>query len=114
VIRGLHAMFYTPEAAAVREFLRTTLEFPHADAGDGWLIFRVPEAEIGCHPSERVFHEISFYCDDLDATRAELEARGVEFTTGIQDEEWGRLTRFRMPGGIDVQLYEPKYQGPNG
>ncbi len=102
-------MFYTPEAEALRAFIKDKLQFPYQDTGDGWLVFDAPAAEIGCHPSERRFHEFSFYCDDVRGTKAALEARGVEFTSDIREEEWGLVTRFRLPDGSEVELYEPKY-----
>jgi hypothetical protein len=110
MIKGLHGLFYTPQPEELRAFIRDTLRFPHTDTGDGWLIFDLPEADLGCHPAERSSHAISFYCDDIYKTVEELKARGVEFTTGISDLDWGLLTRFRMPGNIEVELYEPKYQ----
>jgi hypothetical protein len=69
MIRGLHALFYSPQAEALREFFRDKLQFPYVDTGDGWLIFDAPAANIGSHPSEKRFHEISFYCDDLESIR---------------------------------------------
>ena len=74
MIRGVHTMFYTSEAEALRAFLRDALGFTATDVGDGWLIFDIPEAEMGCHPTETDEGEvpsgtphISFYCDDLEA-----------------------------------------------
>ena len=110
MIKGLHGLFYTPQPEELRAFIRDTLRFTHTDTGDGWLIFDLPEADLGCHPAERPSHAISFYCDDIYKTVEELKARGVEFTTGISDQDWGLLTKFRMPGNIEVELYEPKYQ----
>ena len=110
MIRGIHAMFYTPAAEELRAFIRDKLQFPYTDTGDGWLIFEAPAGEIGCHPADRTFHGLSFYCDDLPKTMADLKARGVEFTSGIKEEEWGRVTRFRVPGGEEVDLYQPKYE----
>lgn len=109
MIRGVHAMFYTPAAEELRAFIRDKLQFPYTDTGGGWLIFDAPAGEIGCHPAERTFHGISFYCDDLKATMAELQRRGVEFTD-VVEQEWGTLTHFRIPGGEEVELYEPKHQ----
>lgn len=109
MIRGVHAMFYTPAAEQLRAFIRDKLGFPHTDTGGGWLIFDAPAAEIGCHPSDRKFHEFSFYCDDLQRTMAELQRRGVEFTSDVREEEWGWVTRFMIPGGEEVELYQPKY-----
>ena len=109
VIRGIHAMFYTPAAEELRAFIRDKLGFPYVDTGGGWLVFDAPAAEIGCHPADRQFHGFSFYCDDIEKTVAALQRRGVEFTGGIREEEWGRVTRFKVPGGEEVELYQPKY-----
>jgi len=110
MIKGLHALFYTPDVEELRAFIRDKLGFPYTDTGDGWLIFDLPEADLGCHPSNKVSHSISFYCDDINKTVKKLKSRGVEFTSGVTDEGWGLLTRFRMPGGVKVELYEPKYK----
>jgi hypothetical protein len=110
LIKGLHALLYTPKPEELRSFIRDKLKFPFTDIGEGWLIFDMPEADLGCHPSDRVFHSISFYCDDIKKTVEELKSRGVEFTSGITDEGWGLLTHFRMPGDVEVELYQQKYQ----
>lgn len=117
MIRGVHTMFYTSEPEALRAFLRDKLGFPATDVGEGWLVFDLPEADMGCHPTETEDREvasgtpyISFYCDDLEATVAELEARGVEFVDEIADAGYGRVVHFRMPGDFTVQLYEPDYE----
>lgn len=102
-------MFYTPDAEALRLFLRDKLDLPFTDTGGGWLVFRVSEAEIGCHPWDRRFQGFSFYCDDLKQTMAALRRRGVEFSPDITEEDWGWVTRFKIPGGDEVQLYQPKH-----
>lgn len=110
MIKGLHAMFYTPKAEEARAFFRDKLGFDHFDAGDGWLIFDMPAAELGCHPSEGdTRHELSFYCDDIEQTVAELKAKGVAFTTPIKDQGYGLVTSFKVPGGVVADLYQPKY-----
>jgi hypothetical protein len=116
VIKGVHAMFYSSEPDALRGFLRDKLRLPFTDVGQGWLIFDLPEADMGCHPSDTDqggmptgTHHISFYCDDIQKSVAELKARGVEFTHEIADHGYGLVTLFKMPGGFDVQLYQPKY-----
>ena len=108
MIKGVHAMFFVPNAEEVRSFVRDKLGLPFSDVGDGWLIFDL-EGEVGCHPSEKSFHGISFYCDDIEGTMADLKQRGVEFTSAVKDEGYGLVTTFRMPGGHDVQLYQPRY-----
>lgn len=109
MIKGLHAMFYTPQAEALRVFIRDKLDLPYTDTGGGWLIFDAPEAEIGCHPAETASHNISFYCDDIHQTVKELKARGVEFSTEISPSEFGWVTSFWMPGDLEVDLYQPNY-----
>ena len=110
MIKGLHALLYTPKPKELRAFIRDKLRFPFTDVGEGWLIFDMPKADLGCHPSDGVSHSISFYCDDIKKTVEELKSRGVQFTTGISDESFGLVTHFQMPGDVEVQLYEPKYQ----
>lgn len=108
MIKGMHGLFYTPNAKAVREFIRDKLGLGHNDIGEGWLIFELPEADLGVHPSDKAYHSISFYCDDIRKTVEDLKSRGVEFSSGISDESWGFLTHFRMPGNLEVELYQPK------
>jgi catechol 2,3-dioxygenase-like lactoylglutathione lyase family enzyme len=109
MIKGVHALFYTTEPVAAREFLRDKLGFPYVDAsGDGWLIFGLPEGDVGCHPADHPAQGVSFFCDDLDAEIADLSKRGVSCSPVIE-EEWGRHTSFEIPGGGPVQLYQPKY-----
>jgi len=110
MIKGMHGLFYTPKAEELRTFIRDKLGFQYTDTGGGWLIFDLPEGDLGVHPSDRVSHSISFYCDDISKTVEDLKSRGVEFTSGITDEGWGMLTHFRMPGDMEVELYEPKYE----
>jgi hypothetical protein len=114
MIRGMHAMFYSSQAAALRAFIRDKLGLRGTDVGDGWLIFSAPEADLGVHPTEgdeppSGTADISFYCDDIHGTVAELRARGVEFTQEVEDHGYGFVTFFKAPGDFQVQLYQPKY-----
>ncbi len=116
MIRGLHGLFYSSDAEATRAFLRDQLALPYSDVGEGWLIFDVPEADVGVHPIDEAAkpaagaHDVSFWCDDIEGTVADLRGRGVVFEGRIEDRGYGLVTHFTMPGGIVVQLYEPKYQ----
>jgi len=122
MIRGVHTMFYTSEPDKLRAFLRDKLGFRANDLGDGWLIFDLPEADMGCHPADPSraqgepsgTHSISFYCDDVKQTVAELRAKGVEFVDEIQDRGYGLVTHFKVPGDFMVQLYQPKYEKRGG
>ena len=71
MIKGVHTMFYSSEPEALRAFIRDKLGFDHTDVGGGWLIFDLPEADMGCHPADDSgahgaasgTHAISFYFD---------------------------------------------------
>ncbi len=114
MIRGMHAMFYSSQAEALRTFLKDKLGLQGTDVGGGWLIFDAPEADLGVHPTEGSeavsgTAEISFYCDDIIKTVSELRTRGVEFTQEVEDHGYGLVTFFEVPGAFKVQLYQPKY-----
>lgn len=116
MIRGVHTMFYSAQADELRAFLRDKLGFPFTDVGGGWLIFDLAEAEMGAHPADEShahsragMHAISFYCDDIKRTVADLKAKGVEFNNAIADQGYGLVTQFKMPGGVLVDLYQPHY-----
>lgn len=115
MIKGVHTMFYSSDAAGLRDFLRDKIGLPARDIGEGWLIFDLPEADMGVHPSDEKhgapsgLQDISFYCDDIHKTVAELKTKGVEFVDEIEDHGYGFVTHFKVPGGFSLQLYQPKY-----
>jgi hypothetical protein len=115
MIKGVHTMFYSSQAEELRAFIRDKLGFPYTDVGEGWLIFKLPEADMGCHPAEAGegapsgTHDISFYCDDIHKTVAELKSRGVMFTDEVTNAGYGFAIHFKMPGDVKVQLYQPLY-----
>src|SRR5437773_11837686 len=113
MIRGVHTMFYSSEPEALRAFLRDKLGFPATDVGGGWLLFDLPEADLGCHPADPAggapsgTPHLSFYCDDVEQTVAELQARGVEFAGPCEDHGYGLVMRFQAAGGFAAKLYPP-------
>jgi catechol 2,3-dioxygenase-like lactoylglutathione lyase family enzyme len=112
VIVGAHAIVYAEHADATRAFLRDVLDMEHVDAGDGWLIFRLPPAEVGVHPTDAEAsgrHELYLVCDDIQATVRDLQEKGVEFVADVSDEGWGLLTAMQIPGGGTMGLYEPRH-----
>jgi hypothetical protein len=115
VITGAHLVMFTRHAGALRAFLRDVLAFDSVDAGSGWLVFALPPAEVAAHPSEGD-PSIGLYlmCDDVEATVAELERKGVGFTRPVSDEGWGLVTAMRVPGGGELGLYEPRHPSPIG
>ena len=103
-------ILYSSDAEADRVFLRDLLGLPHVDAGDGWLIMRLPPGEVAVHPAETSgAAELYLVCDDVDATVTDLEGRGVVFEGPVRDEGWGRLVTIRLPGGGRLGVYEARH-----
>ena len=111
MIAATHTLIFSDDAAATRAFLRDILGWDNVDAGDGWLIFALPSSELGVHPGEPR-HELFLMCHDVERTKAELEAKGVEFMGPIDDQGFGLVTRFKVPGAGELQLYQPKHDSP--
>jgi len=108
-ITGTHALLYTSEPEALRACLRDVFGWPHVDAHEGWLIFALPPAELGIHPGEAPAHELSFMCDDLTATMADLRDKGIEFEGEPQMGGFGAFVTMVLPGAVKVLLYQPRH-----
>jgi hypothetical protein len=109
-IDGAHVIIYSSDAEADRAFFRDVLEYPSVDAGGGWLIFGLPPAELAMHPTDGPSsHELYLMCDDIDATRAELEAKGVAFDGDVITAGFGRMATIVLPGGGKLGIYEPRH-----
>jgi predicted enzyme related to lactoylglutathione lyase len=113
MITGVHAVILTTDAERDRAFFRDVLKFPLVDAGDGWLIFALPPAELAAHPAaEGGQHELYLMCDDVHASVAELKAKGVDVARPISDEGFGLVTAIRLPSGGELGLYQPRHFSP--
>ena len=108
--RHAHAVLHVGSRNKLRAMLRDVFGFKHVDAGGGWLIFALPPSEIGVHPDEGptyesgMRHQITFMCDDINKTIAELRAKGVMIDGEPKDEGYGITTMLHLPGGCDVML----------
>jgi predicted enzyme related to lactoylglutathione lyase len=110
MINGVHALIYAEDANKVRAFFKDVLRFNFVDAGEGWLVFALPPAELGVHPAEEGGQTlIHLMCDDIEATVSDLEGKGVEFTKPVTDQGWGLVTALKLPGGGELGLYEPRH-----
>ncbi len=122
VITAVHTLIYAHDPEAARAFFRDVLELPGTDTGGGWLIFKTGSGELGVHPRSWEYEgatgstdqqfDVSLMCDDLDATMAQLTAKGAEFTGDVRDEGWGLTIRLQVPGAGEMTLYQPKYDSP--
>jgi catechol 2,3-dioxygenase-like lactoylglutathione lyase family enzyme len=122
MITSIHTLIYSEDPDATRAFLRDVLGWPYVEdpaSSPGWLIFGTGPSEMGVHPtagnwegstySHPLHHEISLMCDDVAATRAELEGKGAEFDGAIEDEGFGLATMLKLPGAGSIMLYEPRH-----
>jgi hypothetical protein len=107
---GTHAIIYSTAAEKDRAFFKDVFGLTSVDAGDGWLIFRLPPAEIAVHPDkkgERV--ELYFMCKDIRATLALLRRKRVKILHDISDQGWGLLASIALPSGAEIGVYEPRH-----
>ncbi|MFG2113641.1 VOC family protein [Streptomyces sp. NPDC048718] len=107
---GAHMVIYTRDAEADRDFLKDVVGFDHVDAGRGWLIFRLPPAEIAVHPTDGdPWHEIYLMCEDVAQVLRTLEDRGADISRPVTDQGWGLVAAVRLPSGTELPLYEPRH-----
>ena len=114
-INGAHVLLYTSEPEALRAVFRDVFGWKHVDAGEGWLIFALPPAELGVHPAEGptfdsgMRHQFTLMCDDIQATSRDLQSKGVQINGEPRDEGWGITVMLSLPGGAEVMLYQPRH-----
>ncbi len=118
MIIGMHVLVYSRKADEARAFFRDILDLPCVDAGEGWLIFKAPPAELAVHPagadeatesSDDIGCDLYLMCDDIRATIDQLRKKGVEITREVTDQGYGLFTALRFPGGGNLGLYEPRH-----
>ena len=116
---GAHLLLYSKDSEADRAFFRDVLGFPAVDAGGGWLIFALPPAEVGIHPSEgerRQLHGgrqllpsvLYLMCDNLQTLIKSLEGKNVSCSP-VEEEDWGIKTTIQLPSGGEIGLYQPTH-----
>jgi catechol 2,3-dioxygenase-like lactoylglutathione lyase family enzyme len=122
VIKAVHTLIYSDDPEATRAFLRDVLGWPYVEdvaSEPGWLIFKAGPSEMGVHSTSGTYegeeysysrhHSVSLMCDDIEATRAELEAKGATFSGDIDDFGFGVGTTLELPGAGGILLYEPRH-----
>jgi hypothetical protein len=108
VFNGSHMILYSHDADADRAFIRDILGFPHVDAGGGWLIFKLPPAEIAVHPTDDApRHELYLMCPDIDQALDAVAATGVAVSRAVTEARWGRLATIPLPSGAELPIYQP-------
>ncbi|WP_368781076.1 VOC family protein [Alicyclobacillus fastidiosus] len=110
MINAAHIILYSTNAEADRVFIRDVLGLTSVDAGDGWLIFKLPPAEVAVHPTDTLSqHELYLMCDDIETTITELAAKDVTIAEPISDRGWGKIASIKLPSGAGLSIYEPRH-----
>jgi catechol 2,3-dioxygenase-like lactoylglutathione lyase family enzyme len=112
MINGAHVILYSKDAEADRAFFKNVLKFDFVDAHAGWLIFKMPPAEVAVHPSdESDMHELWLMTDDVELEIRTLRKAEVE-CEAVTQQRWGLATRLKLPGGGTLGLYQPRHARP--
>ena len=107
---GLHAIVYSTAAEQDRQFFTDVLGLSSVDAGSGWLVFKLPPAELAVHPDEHGGRaELYFMCEDIKATLAALRGKGVKVVRDVSEQRWGLLASIALPSGAELGVYEPRH-----
>jgi predicted enzyme related to lactoylglutathione lyase len=110
MMTGAHVVLYSTDAEADCAFLRDVLGWRWVDAGEGWLIFQLPPAEVAVHPTDGLArHELYLMCEDLETTLADLAARGVPIAGPPTELRWGLRAIITLPSGAELPLYQPRH-----
>ncbi|HUO91826.1 MAG TPA: hypothetical protein VMU22_02840 [Rhizomicrobium sp.] len=112
MIIGAHIMVQSRDESADKAFLTNILKLSSVDAGDGFLIFGLPPAEVAVHADERNdVHQLFLMCDDIKAFVTDMLRRGVSASEPM-NRGWGTITQIVLPGGGTLGVYEPHHKRP--
>ena len=117
-ITGAHVLLYSDNPEADRAFFRDILNFPAVDAGGGWLIFALPPAEAGIHPSDGEKRQLHggrrllgsvLYLSATTCPRYEISPGQRRQLLPVETEDWGIKTTIQLPSGGEIGLYQPTH-----
>ena len=117
MINGAHVIVYSGNTDADRAFIRDVLKFKHIDVHGGWLIFKLPPAELAVHPSdENDLHELYLMTDDLDLGDRDSEEGGSRMRVGVSAEVGtvnSHSAAWRRESGSSMSLDTRGHEGMN-
>ena len=114
MLNGAHVLVMSSNADADAAFLRDVLDLAHVDAGEGFLIFGLPPAELAMHGADVASagkHELYFICEDVNDFVDTMKERGIA-TDPIADQGWGTVTSVALPSGLKLGVYEARHARP--
>jgi hypothetical protein len=110
---GAHVMIQSRDDKADMAFFTDVLKLKSVDAGDGFLIFGLPQTDLAVHESEQNGgHQLYFMCDDIAAFAADMKSRGIACTAPA-DRGWGVICEITLPGGGALSVYQPRHARPD-
>ena len=112
MIIGAHIMLQSRDDTADQAFLTDVMKLASVDAGDGFLIFGLPPAEVAIHEADKNdVHQLFFMCEDIDAFVDDMKRRGISATPPA-NRGWGTMTEITLPGGGMLSVYQPHHKRP--
>jgi hypothetical protein len=112
MIIGAHIMLQSTNDRADMAFLTDVLKLNSINAGEGYMIFGIPPAELSVHGSDKNdIHQLYFMCDDIAAFTGEMTRHHIAFSTPVR-QSWGTMTEITLPGGGRLGVYEPRHARP--
>ncbi len=107
---GSHMVIFSKDAEADRALFKVLFPENPIDAHDGWMIYKMPPAEIAVHPEHGpIRHELHMMCDDIRKTCSTLEEMGYPCDP-VEDLGYGLVSGFVLPGGAKLGFYEPRHE----
>jgi predicted enzyme related to lactoylglutathione lyase len=108
------AVVFVDDYDAAVAFYRDVLGLEHLDYGKirggefetGNLTLQVVEAAAIGQEHKPSGHPIAFQVDDVEATRSELEAKGIEFQAETMDTGVCHMAPFADPAGNALLLHK--------
>jgi len=113
MIVGGHVMIQSKDDAADKAFFREVLNLPSVDAGGGFLLFALPPSEFAIHEAQdNGSHEFFLMCEDMAEFLDAMSEAGVAYTEPV-NRGWGTITALTLPGGGNLQVYQPHHARPH-
>jgi hypothetical protein len=114
---GAHVLVFTSDAKADMAFLTDIMQLPSVDAGEGFLIFGLPPAEMAMHQIDAGkgpppgTHELYVITDDIAVFIEALSAKSIPCEPA-QQQGWGTSTKVTLPSGLKLGVYEAHHARP--
>jgi hypothetical protein len=114
VLTGAHVIIMSSSSQADAAFLRDVLELSHVDAGEGFLIFGLPPAEVAMHEADANAsgkHELYLICDDINELVETMTSHAVTCEP-IAERGWGTVSSITLPSGLKLGVYQAHHARP--